>query len=196
MNYFQNKSAPSNEYLWNLINWQSAKRILEVGSNSGNRIFEKATQFPEKQFIGVDINKEAVEVGNSEASKRDLRNITFLQFDIRSRHFSTFMKAQQFDVILSWACLIYIHPFQIQRILTLLLASTTNLILIEQNENRFIHSIVTGGTNWKHNYIYMINRISNHKRDRFNLEFHNVPKEVWNPGGGDATCLVISRILT
>ncbi len=190
--YFSAKNSPSNLFLWSKIDLENSSSILEIGSNSGNRIFNLAIENPDKKFFAVDLNNHAVEFGNLESSRLGLSNLKFLQFDLRSKAFGDFLRKQRIDVVFSWACLMYIHPFKLWRLLRIILECSSQLIIIELNEDKWLHKLVSG-TNWRHNYLSIIERISRNEPYRLSITANTVPKEIWNPGGGNASVFVIVK---
>ena len=191
--YFSTKDSPSNVFLWSKLNLENANTILEIGSNSGNRIFKLAQENSSKRFFAIDINPHAVEYGNAESIRQGLSNLEFLRIDLRSKDFETFLQKYKFDVVFSWACLMYIHPIKIWWILRVLLQSSSRLVIIEQNEDKLPHKLVWGGTNWRHNYCLILERIAYRMSYAVSIDKHEVPTGIWNPGGGNATAFLVSK---
>lgn len=184
--YFEGINQASNEILWHNVDFSVLNRILEIGSNSGTRIFTKAKEYPKIEFIGIDINEAAVNKGNEEARKQLVQNLRFIQMDIRSSEFRRFIESSKFELIISWACLMYIHPIYLKSLLSLLLKHTDKLRLIEQYCSKYPFAIVRGGTQWKHNYAIHFLKLQRHVFPLLKLEITAVEAKIWNPGGGDA----------
>ena len=58
-------------------------RILDAGCGTGNTLMALAKQFPQTDFLGVDISGRSIEMAREEAEARKLANASFQQFDIR-----------------------------------------------------------------------------------------------------------------
>lgn len=192
--YFSGIDQESNAYLWQKINLERIESVLELGSNSGTRIFRQAQRNPEIHFLGIDINKDAVQKGNLEAAAHNIVNLEFATFDIRTRTFSDFISDKQYDLVISWACLMYIHPFYISRILGSLLSSSKRLILLELDTSYPCSQLVFGGTNWRHNYSLILKNLSSKYHLQINVSKEVIPKDIWNPGGGGGALLIIEKV--
>ncbi len=56
--------------------------VLDLGCGSGRIINLLAEWFPKSRFVGMDLSREAVEVGRQEAAAKGLRNIQFTAVDL------------------------------------------------------------------------------------------------------------------
>jgi SAM-dependent methyltransferase len=197
LGYLVNRSAESNNFLWDLIDLSRINTILELGSNSGNRLIEVASRFPEKTFVGVDINISAVTLGNEWAITKGIENLTFIHADITSPQFYAYFLNRKFDCVVTWATLIYIHPVRIKKLVQFLLAITSKqIVLIEQNDSRlgvfpkYLGIPVPGEPTWVRNYEKIFSSVKSHKTFDVNLE--PVSEEIWHPGGGLATVINVT----
>lgn len=188
--------SDSTDYLWSKVIPNDFSSILEIGSNYGNRLFSKAQSNPNKSFVGLDINQTAVEIGNKKARLDNLFNLKFFQCDVSKIDYKSGIHGQ-FDVVYSWATLIYIHPLKIKKVLKFILSSAKNkIILIEQIDDTLISwpiylgKQINGGPNWVRNYEKIFRTIlPDHISVRF--EYITIPNAVWAPGGGKASALVL-----
>jgi SAM-dependent methyltransferase len=57
-------------------------RFLEVGCGSGATLLSLALSYPEAEFVGVDLSKEAIAQGEAYRSKLGLKNLTFVAADL------------------------------------------------------------------------------------------------------------------
>lgn len=73
-----------------------ADRVLDIGCNIGYLTTWYAQQYPDKEFVGVDISPESIQVATDYANKLKLRNLQFQQRNI----LETF-PAGLFDAIVS-----------------------------------------------------------------------------------------------
>lgn len=193
-NYFHEIDHESNDYLWKHISLSGAKSILEIGSNAGTRIFRKAQENPDIRFLGVDLNYEAVQKGNFEARSQSIFNLKFVQFDVRDGSFELFLFENHFDLIISWACLMYVHPFHMNRVLRNLIAGSKELLILEMNTTSRTSRLVAGGTNWKHNYFKLFYKLQSKLEVKLEIHEEEIPNHVWMPGGGGARLFKIKKV--
>lgn len=186
---FFNRPPSSNEFLWNLIDMSKVESILEIGSNSGNRLYEVAKRFPEKRFVGVDINLSAVKIGEDWAKSNQIPNLEFFQADITSEKFYEHFENFKFDLVFSWASLIYIHPTKIRRLIQFLLEmANQQLLIIEQNDPslvrfpKYLGVPVHREPTWLRNYGKIVD--VTHTNKIVSYQVLSVPFDVWHPGGG------------
>lgn len=189
--YLELLKGKSSEFLWNRVDDDFPKTVLELGCNSGSRLFSRAINQPKSFFIGVDINKEALKVARSYALKNNIQNIDFIYADI-SKPQDIFHKLDntKFDLIFTWATLIYIHPIRIENVIEEMMNHSKRLILIEQHNPQmrlFPKGIpISSGNNWVRNYQKLI---AKHQAGNQTLLVSKVPSVIWQPGGGHAHLL-------
>jgi precorrin-6B methylase 2 len=193
--YFNSRQQQSNFFLWNQLSIEDGKKICEIGSNAGSRIFDLAAQHPLLEFCGIDMNSDAISFANHQARKMDLKNLEFVTLDIRNSQFREFLREHEFACIFSWATLIYVHPWNIKRVLEAMLQNADEFVIVEQIELKKRFSIVyyMGHLKWKHNYSQLIVDISEKQKMQVSIEVQEVPKDVWDPGGGDAKLLKVVK---
>jgi hypothetical protein len=168
--------------------------VLEIGSNCGPKLQGLATRNPNMFFNGWDINSHAVELGQAEADRRNLENIKFKKINISESSFAAL--DYSFELVFTWATLIYVHPIHITRVLKNILSfRPTCIILIEQDSPRLrkffkYGKLIGGGPNWVRDYEYLLKKIVGSSA---HIEFirKSVPLEIWSPGGGSASMLII-----
>ena len=189
--YLELLKGNSSEFLWKRVDDDFPKTVLELGCNSGSRLFSRAISQPESSFIGVDINEEALKVAKSYALQKNIQNIDFIYADI-SKPQDIFHKLDntKFDLIFTWATLIYIHPIRIEKVIKEMMSHGKNLILIEQHNPKmriFSKGIpISGGNNWVRNYQKLI---AKYQAENQTLLVSKVPNDIWQPGGGHAHLL-------
>lgn len=194
--YAVHRNSNSNYFLWNLIDPETCNSVLEIGSNSGNRIIDFARRFPSIVCHGFDVNAPAVELGNQFAQNENISNLAFFVHDLSNLNIAGNSVKKKYDLVFSWATLIYIHPRDISECLQFMVDSCTNrLIIIEQHSfmktkfKAFAMGLpVFLEPTWKRNYPALISTISNRK---FRHVLIPVPESVWKPGGGCAYALII-----
>jgi hypothetical protein len=103
-------AGKKNRYMQTQIDFSQMSTFLELGSNSGIQLLELARKFPKCKFVGLDFNLTAVNVANNAAKESSLDNLNFYQVDLQDINSLKEYKNTQWDVIFTWATLIYIHP--------------------------------------------------------------------------------------
>ena len=194
--YAINRYNPSNFFLWDRIDIRESKSVLEIGCNSGNRIIDFAKRNSSTLFHRYEINSPAIELGNHLAESENITNLRFFVKDVSDLEFNDLTNHVNYDVVISWATLIYVHPRKIRRVIHFIVECTNKrIILIEQQSLRVPKfTLFRGGVpiflepTWRRNYLELISLASNRK---FNYNICEVPEEIWNPGGGSALALVI-----
>jgi len=73
---------------------QAGIKVLDVGCGSGRALNIMAAEYPNSQFIGVDISEQAVKSGKNEAAQRGLNNLEFVIKDATSMGYNS-----EFDLI-------------------------------------------------------------------------------------------------
>lgn len=191
--YLDLLNGNSSDYLWDKLESSFPKSVLEIGCNSGSRIFSVAKQNPNTIFMGIDISKAAIKVAQEFAQNNEFSNTNFAHLDITDKHaLRNFFQGKNYNMIFTWATLIYIHPSKIKQILKEMLNNSKEIFIIEQhNENlKFFYKgiPISGGKNWVRNYKKIIAELDKNKE----VKVYNVPNDIWQPGGGHG-CLVHIR---
>jgi SAM-dependent methyltransferase len=186
--YLDLLKGDSSSFLWERYENDFPSEVLELGCNSGSRIFSAASKFPSSYFTGVDINLESIEIARSYAQKNNFKNVNFISFDItKTNELFDKLQNKKFDLIYTWATLIYIHPKNIEKILKKMIIHGTKVTLIEQhnsNLNFFYKGFPTnGGNNWVRNYQKLIAKF---EIQNVAINVTKVPNAIWQPGGGHA----------
>lgn len=185
-------------FLESSIDFTSISSFLELGCNSGVNLIPLAAKYPKIRFAGVDFNSKALKFSSKTSQDLGLTNINFHKFDIQSRQFWKFLSSEtnKFEVIFSWATLIYVHPFKIKRVLDALVENcATQLILIEQEERTYKRSglLIPGQPTWIRSYRDLI-LDSAHKIDgKLQIEVREVMERDWHPAGGGGRLIVCSK---
>ena len=187
----------SNNFIYDNLKDLSYDSVLEIGSNCGNRLIQKAIENPHIMFTGIDINLNAIQIGQSYASKHKINNLNFLHYDVESEEFFKFLQQNKFDIIFAWATLIYVHPLRIIRLMReLILATNNRLIIIEQHSDNLKmwptwRGVFIGfGPNWVRNYRKILFKT---KCKFVSSAFIEVPKDIWSPGGGMGYLIKVSK---
>ena len=75
---------------------EEAKKILDLGCGWGPVITVLATEFPKKEFIGVDINKRAIKYTKKNCQRQGLKNVRVFSSNILDK-----LENEKVDVILT-----------------------------------------------------------------------------------------------
>ena len=64
------------------ISFAKPKKILELGSATGETSMKVAKEFPSSTVVGVDMRQNIVEVANNAAKRENVKNVSFKQGDM------------------------------------------------------------------------------------------------------------------
>lgn len=187
-------------FLESSIDFTSISSFLELGCNSGVNLIPLAVKYPKIRFVGVDFNSQAVKFSTKTSQDLGLTNIYFHKFDIQSRRFWRFLSSEtnKFEVIFSWATLIYVHPFKIKRVMDALVENcVTQLILIEQEERTYKRRgrLIPGQPTWIRSYRDLILDSAHNIDGKLQIEVREVMERDWHPAGGNGRLIVCSKTL-
>lgn len=82
-NVFDHASAPQGRWAEKVFD-NTHPLVLEIGCGRGEYSVALAAQFPEKNFVGLDVKPLRIGQGATRAVEMNLRNVVFLQADARS----------------------------------------------------------------------------------------------------------------
>lgn len=166
------------------------RSIMEIGSNCGPNLFTVGNSNPEINLIGLDINSEACRIGREYAETKKIK-CEFYQCDIQNhQQLGNIIMSKSPDSIFTFATLMLIPPKRITEIMTLLISSVDNLILIEQMNFGIASRLFRSGfptfsqPYWSRDYMLIIEEIVKEMNVTAHYEMGVVPKDIWNPGNG------------
>lgn len=184
------------DLLWENIQMTNVTSVLELGSLSGYRLYDAAEKFPHCKFTGVDISVNGVAESKLEAKRRGLSNLEFIHCDITSDQFYASFAEKHFDVVFSFATLMYIHPRDIRKLMRFITQlAISQVVLIEQSSSRmqiypfYLGTPVNRNPNWIRNYGKILDESLN-LREHIKIEL-SVPIEIWSPGGGNGSLIIL-----
>jgi cyclopropane fatty-acyl-phospholipid synthase-like methyltransferase len=184
---WQARNAPSSRYVLRALGKIDFNSLLELGSSCGNRLAVIAAERPGARLAGIDINRLAVECGNKWLLEEGIRNVS-LKYG-RIEDLSEYAD-RSFDVVFSWAVLIYVQPARILEALKgALRVSAKAVVLIEmQNESKDQNNkgVYYQPGNWKRDYISLLEKAG---ADPSRITIEWVDKNIWSPGGGGGACI-------
>ncbi len=192
--YWSSRNDESNIFLYNVMDRYNPKSILEIGCNCGNRLYYLSKFIPKADIRGIDINTLAVRKGNEWLQKENIRNVELAEGKVQD---IKYICNNKFDIVFSWAVLIYIRPAEIKRVLNIMWSMTNKtLILLEmQGINKKKDPTGLGiycyPGNWKRDYISLIKEVAENKN--IEIKVSEIAKDIWSPGGGGATLVEIIK---
>ncbi len=197
IDYLNHIDGPGSDFLLEYFDLSQVKSFLEIGSNCGNRLFPLATRYPNTQFVGVDINLEAIAVGKEYINEHNIGNVVLLHFDITSEEFGQFLKRRTFHTIFTWATLMYLHPQDLTGLLSKIIASSERIVFIEQFFNSHKLKVVSSiparsALQWKHDYFSKLQNLTSENLN-ITISLNPVAKSIWDPHGGGGTIINIER---
>ncbi len=88
--------------------------VLEIGCNSGPNLILLSRRFPNAAFLGVDINKEAIEVGRKYIESIGVKNV---ELRVGRADQLRDIKDKSIDVVLTDAVLMFVGPDRIRHVM-------------------------------------------------------------------------------
>jgi ubiquinone/menaquinone biosynthesis C-methylase UbiE len=163
------------------------RSILEVGCDSGLNLYLLAKKFPQTDIVGIDINQEAIEYGNTQFARERIPNVELLVG--KADELEKFQD-KSFDVVFTIALLIYIGPDKIEEVIKGMIRITKRaLVLIELHlfESRGRPKDALGiyrYDNWVRDYSALFRQFVPEEQIRINkLPQDVLPVEPWQESG-------------
>ena len=128
--YWAAKEHPHRQLLVEAVAEYQPESVLEIGCNCGQNLYFLAKRFPKGEIWGIDINKQAVEYGQSMFRQKGVNNVWLA---VRKADELLFAD-KAFDVVLTDATLIYIGRDKIiPAIEGILNIAKKGLVLVERH---------------------------------------------------------------
>ena len=156
-------------YLLKKIKSDVFNSVLEIGSKGGRNLRMIAKSFPDVKLVGIDISSEAVKNGNELFKKEGLNNVTLFEGHADRLDFND----KSFDLVFSFAVLIYIDPKKIHKVLSEMIRVAKKRVLILEwhdpklRKGKFINL-------WVYNYEKLLNCFKNQIRT---FEITKIPND-------------------
>lgn len=172
-----------NDYLLNIIAKHSPTSMLEVGCNCGNKLYGLALSYPRAQLTGIDINERAIKLGSIWLNDAGIDNVDLIAG--RAEDLTRF-NDRSFDVVFSWAALIYPRPSEIRGILlNMSRIAKKAIVLLEVQSSNPMNKLNSAGVyfsgHWKRDYVSLLTEVSPSLKTPMVV---SIPKSIWSPGGG------------
>jgi len=188
---WEGRHGASSGYLRDALNKIDFASLLELGSSCGNRLAAIAVERPDARLVGIDINQLAVKCGNKWLSEEGIGNATLKCGRIED--LSSY-SGQSFDVVFSWAALMYVRPARILDTVRGILRVSANAVVLIEMQNAITEvdrrGVYYAPGNWKRDYVALLQEAgANPARIKCNW----VDKNIWNPAGGGGACITYTR---
>ena len=184
---WESRKASNSHYLSTALRGIEFGSLLELGSSCGNRLAVIAADRPSSRFVGIDINRLAVQCGKRWMLEEGINNVA-LEWG-RVEDLSACGDGS-FDVVFSWAVLMYVRPARILGVLKeALRVSAKAIVLIEmqaENIEGDPRGVYYPPGNWKRDYLSLLKEAG---ADSSRIECEWIPPDVWKPGGGGGACI-------
>lgn len=172
-----------NDYLLNILEKHAPTSMLEVGCNCGNKLYGLALSYPHARLTGIDINERAVKLGSIWLNDAGIDNVELIAG--RAEDLTRFSD-QSYDVVFSWAALIYPRPSEIRGILlNMSRIAKKAIVLLEVQSSHRMRRLNSAGVyfygHWKRDYVGLLEELSPSLNKPVVV---SIPKSVWSPGGG------------
>jgi hypothetical protein len=166
--------------------------ILEIGSNCGANLYHLAKKFPDSEIVGTDISKVAIQKGNTWFMQEGITNVRLIS--CKAEELNQF-NDKYFDVVFTFAVLIYIGPDKIERVMKeIVRVAKRRLILIEAYGTDPKDPRGLGFRPyryWKRDYATLFKQFVPHFPEG-KIHISKFPEDLWRPGGGGGTIVEFS----
>lgn len=169
--YFDTHGHPHRELILQALSMIRWKSILEVGCGAGANLLRILIAFPGAQVGGFDISVDAIQTAKEKLPKA-------YHLDTSPAH-DLFISDKSCDVILTDACLIYMGPLMIRKVIKeIRRVARGNVIFCEFHSTSFWHRLwLYGKTGYfSHNYLKLLKRYG-----FYDVQVRKIPAKYW-PG--------------
>lgn len=176
--YWESIGFPSRSYLVDRISsYEPINNILEVGCASGPNLYLLAKKYPNAKIVGVDINAEAIEYGNTCFKKNGIPNV---QLICRKADELDVFSERSFDIVFTNALLFAIGPDKIHQVVKGLLNITRReLILMELHLFRNRKDPKGNGFYYGGNWLRDYESLFLQYVDKSQIRINKIPVNVW-----------------
>lgn len=168
--HYWNPEHPHRNYIIALLSKLKFTSLLEVGCATGANLYRVKKAFPNTSIGGVELNEDAVK----EASLR-LPGAVIEQGSAENMFFSS----KSVDVVLTDACLIYVGPTKINKVLKEIdRVARSAILFVELYSPSFLQRLLIRFAGYNaYNYPKLLKKLG-----YYDIELYKIPKEAW-PGG-------------
>ena len=177
--YWNNRNLPSKHFLAERIaTFSPIHSILEIGCASGPSLYLLARKFPRADIVGIDINQEAVEYGNTQFAREGISNVKLLAG--KADTLEEFPD-KAFDIVFTNALLIYIGPDKIKNVIQGMIRITKQALVLmelhspEPETNDSLGLGIYQYGNWVRDYVALLKQFVSREQIRVT----KIPEDVW-----------------
>lgn len=157
--YIDSLDHPHRKYvIEKILTYTPLKTVLEIGCNTGPNLYLLAKRFPEAQYYGIDINKNAIERGKKWLAQQgnSTINLSVGRFDNLKK-----LQTKSVDIVFTDATLIYIGPDKIRHVLAEMIRVTRKALILHefhlfQKKSDDAHPYQYFDAHWIYNYHTLI----------------------------------------
>ena len=163
------------KFLVNRISLLNPKSILEIGCNWGPNLYLIAKKFPQCKIKGIDINSEAIEIGNKLFKKEKISNV---KLSIGKADEPNQFQDKSFDIVFTDAVLIYIGPDKIKKVIREMIRITRKaLIFVEwhDGDQKWSGKYNAHVGVWQRNYSDLLRNFVAENQ----ITISKIPEELW-----------------
>ncbi len=163
--YWNTRDMRFRLYLAELVSKHDFNVALEFGCASGPNLYVLAKMFPDKEFVGIDCNRNMIEYGEARFAAEDMKNVRLYGGGIEQLSALT----KYVDMVITCASLIYLDPEAMGEASIHMLQAKT-LVMMELHQD----GIGMGGKyehkTWVRDYRELFNG---------NAAITKIPRQVW-----------------
>ena len=180
-------------FLLRIVGEHLPESVLEIGCNCGNNLYALAAEYPRAKLVGIDINPRAVELGATWLEEAGIGNVTLVAG--RAEGLNRFPD-RSFDIVFSWATLIYPRPPEIRKILAdMTRIARKAVVLLEVQSAVALSGRQAAGVyvmgHWKRDYVSLLTEVApSYEKPAVDW----IPPHVWAPGGGGGAVIATRRV--
>ena len=151
---------------------------LEIGCNTGSKLYLLSLQYPNAKLYGIDINSEVIEDGKDQLSMRGINNV-FLSFG-KADSLKSFSN-KSVDIVFTDAVIMYIGPDKIGGILKEAVRIARKAVIL--NEWHMESESLKFKKEYKYHYghwIWDFHKLCAPYVPPERVRITRIPKELWN----------------
>ena len=167
-----------------VIRLEPSESIVELGCHDGKRLaaLKKFLKNSKVVFEGIDVNSSVIEFGR-------LKYEHLNDFNIEVADLFDFIKEREFELVFTYATLMYIHPFKLGALIESLINQSKTVVIIEPvTSYKFLSIFPRRNLSFTHNYKKIFDSMPHVKYQVLNL-----PKDLWKPAFGVPFAFIISN---
>jgi SAM-dependent methyltransferase len=170
-----------------VIPLKPSESIVELGCHDGKRLaaLKKFLNNSNVVFEGIDVNSSVIEFGK--LKYKHLNN-----FNLEVADLFDFIKKREFELVFTYATLMYIHPFKLRALLESLINQSKIVVVIEPVTSYKILTVFPRrNSSYTHNYKNIFKGIIENRN--IHCKTIELPKNLWKPKYGVPYAYIISN---